>query len=149
MNTTTPHGDPVIDFVLGRHATRLSFAAAVGITFVSCLVLSAVVASGLLGGTPAFGGFVVIVVIVSCWSTPVTSLALALVAFLFANGFAIDNGGTLTWHGEADLLRLLCLLALAVTASILGPLRLDRARRRGLPDAADNRAHDWWQVADR
>jgi K+-sensing histidine kinase KdpD len=149
VNTTRPHGDPVIDFILGRDGARLSFAAAVGITFVSCLVLAAAAASGLLGGARAFGGFVVIVVIVSWWSSPVSALALAVVALLFANGFAVDTGGTLAWHGEADLLRLLCLLALAVTASILGRLHLDRARRQGPPAAADNRSHDWWQVADR
>jgi K+-sensing histidine kinase KdpD len=141
-NTTLDH-DPVIDFILGRDGTRLSFAAGAGITFLSCLVLAAVVASGFIGGTFAFAGFVVIVAVLSWWSSPATAVVLALVGFLFANGFVLDTSGTLAWHGETDLLRLVCLLGLALTLSVLGHGRIDRPRRRRELDPAASRVREW------
>jgi K+-sensing histidine kinase KdpD len=109
-----------MDFILGRDGGSLSFVSSVGLVFLSCLILAAAVASGILSGTVAFGAFVVVVVAVSWWSTPAAAVVLALLGFVFANGFVVDSRGTLMWHGEPDLLRLACLLGLALTASILG-----------------------------
>jgi K+-sensing histidine kinase KdpD len=117
--------DPVVDYLLGRDVPRLSPTAALGLTFVSCLVLAAVVAAGVLWGSIAFGACVAIVVVVSWWSSPATAVVLAGVAFLFANGFVFDSAGTLVWHGDTDVVRLALLVCLAIIGSLLGHHHVD------------------------
>jgi K+-sensing histidine kinase KdpD len=143
VTNKTHSSDPIVDFILGRDGGRLSFASSLGLTFVSCLLLAAATASGIVGGTLAFGAFVVVVVAASWWSSPATAVVLALVGFLFANGFAFDSGGTLVWHGEADLLRLFCLLGLAVTASVMGHREVEQVRRAKVLGAVATRARNW------
>jgi K+-sensing histidine kinase KdpD len=133
----------VVDFILGRDGGSLSLASSAGLTFVSCLVLAAAMASGILSGPLAFGAFAAVVVVVSWWSYPATAVVVALVGFLFANGFAVDNGGTLTWHGESDLLRLFCLLGLALTTSVMGHRQAGRPGRMDVIDVIAGRARHW------
>jgi K+-sensing histidine kinase KdpD len=130
MTRKTLDDDLTLAFILGRDGDRLSFAGAVALSFVACLGLAAVAASGFLSGDLAFASFVLVAVVMSWWSAPVTAAVVAFVAFLFANGFAYDTVGTLTWHGEADLLRLVCLVGVSLTVSVLGYGRTQRSRHR-------------------
>jgi K+-sensing histidine kinase KdpD len=124
----TIDNDLTIEFILGRDGARLSFAGALALCFVACLGVAAVVASGFISGEVAFGGFLIAVVVISWWSAPGTAGVVAVVGFLFANGFAFDSAGALSWHGESDLLRLVTMVALALTVSVLGYGRLERSR---------------------
>jgi hypothetical protein len=141
--TSNAGDDLVLDFLLGRDGTRLTVGTAVGLTFVGCLCLAAMDAIGLLKGEIAFGGFVLLVVVMSWWSAPVTSMAVALLAFAFANGFAFDTKGTLSWHGEADLVRLSLMVLLALTVSVIGYRRADFSRRSRILGAVTARTRHW------
>jgi hypothetical protein len=120
MSSSSTAGDPVLDLILGRDGMRLSFAGALGIAFVGFLLLAATAASGFISGDVAFGAFVVFVVVLSWHAAPATAAVVSLMGFAFADGFALDAAGTLSWHGESDLIRLTCLVAMAVTAALLG-----------------------------
>jgi hypothetical protein len=128
MSSSSTDGDPVLDLILGRDGVRLSFAGALGIAFVVFLLLAATAASGFISGDVAFGAFVVVVVAVSWNAAPATAAVVSLVGFAFAVGFAVDADATLSWHGESDLVRLTCLAAMAVTASLLGYHNSHRTR---------------------
>lgn len=59
------------------------------------------------------------VVGLSGWhARPTRALTVAGVGWLFVNGFLVDDGGTLRWHGAEDVWRLLllCGVALCVAA---------------------------------
>ena len=134
MTNPTVDGHPAIDVLLGRGASRLSITAAAGLALVACLVVAAVVSSVRMDQTWAFAAFAVVVILIAWWSTLVGSVIVALLGFLFGNGFAVDTAGTLEWHGAADLLRLTVLVGLALTTSLLGRRRLDSAQPgRGAP----------------
>lgn len=105
-------------------------------TFVVCLGAAAAAATGVVKGDPAFACFAVTVLVLSWWSSPAAAATSAIVAFLFVDGFAFDSSGILVWHGEADLLRLVVLIGLAVIGSVLGSGRRERARDRTRRDAA-------------
>ena len=143
MTTSSLDGDPVFDFLLGRDGTRLTFGTAAGLTFVGCLGLAAMDSIGLLTGDIAFGGFVLLVVVMSWWSAPATSIVVAFLAFAFADGFALDSKGTLAWHGEADLVRLSLLVLLALTVSVIGYRRAHFTRRSRVLAAMATRTKRW------
>jgi K+-sensing histidine kinase KdpD len=131
----------VLEFILGRAGARLTFSAAVGLTFLGCLILAAMVASGVLSGDVAVGSLVAVVVVLSWWAAPGSAVVMSLVGFLFDNGFAVNTQGTLSWHGESDLLRLAALLGMAVMASVMG-----NGRRLARDEA---RQSQWWGVGRR
>jgi K+-sensing histidine kinase KdpD len=140
--TTSSFGsDPVFDFILGSAGARLKFPAALGLTFMGGLLLAATVASEVIAGDVAVGAFVVLVAVLSWWAAPVAAVVAALMGFLFANGFALDTKGTLSWHGESDLLLLAALIGIAVTVSVMGNgRRLERD---------EVRQSEWWGVGRR
>jgi hypothetical protein len=120
VTTSSFDSDPVFDFIVGGAGARLNLPAAAGLTFVGCLLLAASVASGVVAGDVAVGAFAILVAVLSWWAAPGAAVVVALVGFLFANGFALDSEGTLSWHGEADLLLLAALVGIAVTVSVMG-----------------------------
>lgn len=131
MTTSSFDSDPAFDFIMGRAGARLRFPAALGLTFVGGLLLAATVAVGAIAGDVAVGAFVVLVAMLSWWTAPVAAVVMAFVGFLFANGFALDTKGTLSWHGESDLLLLAVFVGLALTVSVLGNgRRIARDERR-------------------
>jgi hypothetical protein len=139
---TTPSfdSDPVFDFIVGRAGAPVKPPAAVGLAFVGCLLLAATVASGVIAGDVAVGAFVVLVAVLSWWAAPGVAVVVALVGFLFANGFALDTKGTLSWHGESDLLLLAALIGTAVTVSVMG---------NGRRLARDEHRQSEWSPVDR
>ncbi len=131
MKNTNRTSDPVIDMILGKDEPCTSWGYAIGATFVSCLVLAAVVAVGLIDRDFAFAVIAVIVVAVAWWTSPASAVAAAGVGFLFADGFVFDAAGTLAWHGEGDVLRLTTLVCLAIVTSLFGHLHRHRRRSGG------------------
>jgi K+-sensing histidine kinase KdpD len=102
-----------------------------GLTFVGGLLFAATTAVGVIAGDVAVGAFVILVAVLSWWAAPGATVVVALVGFLFANGFALDTKGTLSWHGESDLLLFGVFIGVAVTMSVMGNARrLERERRR-------------------
>jgi len=140
VTTSSFESDPVFDFILGRAGARLKFPAALGLTFLGGLLLAATVASGVIAGDVAVGAYVVLVAGLSWWAAPVAAVVVALMGFLFANGFALDTKGTLSWHGESDLLLLAALIGVAVTVSVMG---------NGRRLARDERPQSEWLTVDR
>jgi len=98
---------------------RLSFAAAIGTSFSTFLVLAAMFSAVPLGTVTETVVIAIVVGAVSCWSTPTASVAIGLVAFLFVSGFVLGQEGALTWNGEIDVLLLASLMALALAASFV------------------------------
>jgi len=145
MRNTSSGGDPVIDFIVGKGSRCSSLVSSVAVTFVSCLVLSAVAASEIVQAEFAFGAVALLVCVVSWRTSPANAVVVAVVAFLFADGFVFDQLGTLEWHGEGDVVRLVLLVLVALIASMLGHLPPGgrrpsapwsaRAGTRGLPRA--------------
>ena len=128
MTHPSVEGHPAIDVLLARDGHRLSLTAASGLALVACLVVAAAVSSVRVDEPVALAAFAVVVIVIAWWVAPAASLALALMGFLFTNGFAVDTAATLEWHGSADVLRLTMLVGLALTASLLGGRRRDPAR---------------------
>jgi hypothetical protein len=52
------------------------------------------------------------------------SFAVVLLAWLVVNGFLVDRYGQLSWHGSADLARLLVLAGSAFLGLVAGPPRV-------------------------
>ena len=73
-----------------------------------------------------------------CWprssrpTRPTAAAGVALIAWMFDNGFIIGRHASLSWHGTADVRRLAILLAVA--AAMLGS-RIRAAHRRPVPSA--------------
>ena len=135
MTKPTIDDDLTLAFILGRDGGGLSFSGAVALTFVASLGVAAAVASGVTSGDAAYACFLLVAVVLAWWSSPAAATVIAAIAFLFADGFAVDTGGVLAWHGEADLLRLVALVALSVTVSFLGSGRRARLREKAEHDS--------------
>lgn len=142
MTRPTVEDDLTLAFILGRKGGGLSFTGSVALTFVACLGVAAVAATGVVSGEAAYWCFLLVAVVIAWWSSPMSAVVNGCVAFLFANGFAFDTDGILSWHGEADLLRLMAVVALALTASFLGS-----GRRVRLKDRAERRRVDAWMAS--
>ena len=96
----------------------------------SAAVTAAVV---LAGGTrhpaAALAAYGLLAAVVAARTRPAAAAGIALIAWMFDNGFIIGRHASLSWHGAADVRRLTLLLAVAAAASMLGP-RI-RAARHG------------------
>ncbi len=74
----------------------------------------------------------------SWWLRPRVALVLALVSFLFVDGFGLGSEGQLTWDGTPDLARLCLLLVVAALSSGLSTwLEQRRLRAREHGDRAE------------
>jgi hypothetical protein len=75
---------------------------------------------------PAWGWLLVVASVTavsSWWASPGTSLLSAAIGWLMLNGFVVNGLGELSWHGPADLGRLLFLAAVAMAVrAVRGPL---------------------------
>jgi hypothetical protein len=96
------------------YALLAAFAGAAAVTAVAVLA----------GGThhPAAGlvAYGVLAVLVAVRTRPAAVPGIAVIAWLFDDGFLLGRHGVLTWHGSADVWRLLILAALAAAASAFG-----------------------------
>ena len=136
MRTSPVHDDLALAFILGRNDDGFSFSGSVALSFVGCLGVAAATATGLVTGDRAFACFVLVATVTAWWSSPAAAATGAMVAFMFANGFAFDTVGTLAWHGETDVVRLVAIVALAITVSVLGSGHRARLRAKAELSAA-------------
>jgi hypothetical protein len=71
---------------------------------------------------------------------PAAAAVTAGVAFLLFDGFVVDHAGDLTWHGDADLVRLVVLAAAACTGLTARASREVLRRRRARKSVGGARA---------
>jgi len=96
--------------------------------------VTAVVA--LAGGTrhpaAALAAYGLLAAVVAASTRPAAAAGVALIAWMFANGFIVGRHADLSWHGAADGRRLAILLAAAAAAAMLGS-HIRRANERPVP----------------
>jgi hypothetical protein len=113
--------------------------------------VTAVVA--LAGGTrhpaAALGAYGLLAAVVAASTRPAAAAGVALIAWMFDNGFIVGRHADLGWHGEADARRLAILLAAAAAAAMFGS-RIRRASQGPLPPRGPATAVDTGQgIPDR
>jgi hypothetical protein len=54
---------------------------------------------------------------IAWWCRPAASLVPAGLGWLALNGFVVNSVGQLHWHGDADAVRLICIVLVALAAS--------------------------------
>jgi hypothetical protein len=89
------------------------------------VVVGALVAAAVpvVDGTVRYGVLAGILVIFSAFALAwAASAAVAAIGFLVFNGFIIDRSAELSWHGTADLTRLLVLAASVCVGRLLGEI---------------------------
>ena|SRR5215831_3846607 len=96
--------------------------------------VTAVVA--LAGGTrhpaAALAAYGLLAAVVAASTRPAAAAGVALIAWMFDNGFIVGRHADLSWHGAADARRLAILLAVAAAAAMLGS-HIRRASQGPLP----------------
>jgi hypothetical protein len=96
--------------------------------------VTAVVA--LAGGTrhpaAALVAYGLLTAVVAASTRPTAAAGVALIAWMFDNGFIVGRHADLSWHGAADARRLAILLAAAAAAAVLGS-HIRRANERPVP----------------
>ena len=98
----------------------LSLWGAIAVCFAGSLVLGVLITSSVLLPGAAAVAFLLLVAAASYFSSVLSALATAAVAFLFEDGFLYDTRGVLAWHGSEDFIRLGGLLVIAIAVSMLG-----------------------------
>jgi len=78
----------------------------------------------LAGGTrhpaTALAAYGLLAAVVAASTRPAAAAGVALIAWMFDNGFIVGRHADLSWHGAADARRLAILLAAAAAAAMLG-----------------------------
>jgi hypothetical protein len=96
--------------------------------------VTAVVA--LAGGTrhpaAALAAYGLLAAVVAASTRPAAAAGVALIAWMFDNGFIVGRHADLSWHGTVDARRLAILLAAATAAAMLGS-HIRRANQRLAP----------------
>jgi hypothetical protein len=90
----------------------------------------------LAGGTrhpaAALAAYGLLAAVAAASTRPAAAAGVALIAWLFDNGFIVGRHAHLSWHGAADARRLAILLAAAAAAAMLGS-HIRRANERLIP----------------
>jgi hypothetical protein len=99
--------------------------------FLVLLALTAILdpTRGHLPAAASLAIFAAVVAGCACLATPGVAVLLAICAWLDYDGFVLGREGTLSWHGSADLVRIIILAA--ATVVVLTGRHLLRQRRRG------------------
>jgi hypothetical protein len=108
----------------------------VGVALVAELAWAALAQAMVLPELVAVLVVVAIAVVAAWWTTVPSSVLLALVSLLVADGFVQDQMGQLSWNGNQDGLLLLALLVgCAVSADVRSELIAESRRRRARSSA--------------
>jgi K+-sensing histidine kinase KdpD len=126
----TGRRDPMLDWFLGDDDTRVSFSGGMTLGLVTYLGLAAVAVAANLDPRIGFAAFAVAVAALAWWAAPAVALSLGAMAFLFVDGFVLNRGGTLSWNGGDDVLRLATLLAIALFVSNSSQSHAESLRRK-------------------
>jgi hypothetical protein len=95
-----------------------------------------VLATGVRHPAAALIAYGLLAAVVAAHTRAIAAPGIALVAWLFDDGFIIGRHAQLSWHGAADIRRLAILLAAGAVGSMLGA-RI-RAARHGTSLASDH-----------
>lgn len=111
------------------------------VTYAGAGVLTALIVVAGGTGHPAAGltAFAILAVIVAMHARPVLAPAIAVVAWLFDDGFLIGRHAVLSWHGAADGERLAILFAAAAAGAAIGAVARARTARHRRPGPAEER----------
>ena len=109
-------------------------AVAFGVLLLFVLVIQDLV----LPGWAELAAVMVLVAAFAWWVTPLAAVLIAGLAFLDLDGFLVNDDGQLSWHGYADVGRIVVLLAAALTVVLLRNAQL---RRRYLADLRKGIGH--------
>jgi hypothetical protein len=82
----------------------------------------AVLAGGTHHPAAALIAYGLLAAIVAASTRPAAAVGVALIAWMFDNGFIVGRHADLGWHGSADVRRLAILLAVAAAAALVGSL---------------------------
>jgi len=82
----------------------------------------AVLAGGTHHPATALIAYELLAAVVAARTRPAAAVGVALIAWMFDNGFIVGRHADLGWHGSADVRRLAILLAVAVVAALVGTL---------------------------
>jgi hypothetical protein len=91
-----------------------------------------VVAGGTRHPAAAMVAYGLLAAVVAAYTRPAAAAGVALMAWLFDDGFIIGRHAHLSWHGAADVRRLVILLAACAGGSMLGA-RIRAARQGPAP----------------
>jgi hypothetical protein len=80
----------------------------------------------------AMAAYGLLTAVVAASTRPAAAAGVALIAWMFDNGFIIGRHADLSWHGAADARRLAILLTAAAAAAMLGS-HIRRASQRSVP----------------
>jgi hypothetical protein len=100
-----------------------------------------VVAGGTRHPAAAMVAYGLLAAIVAAHTRPAAAAGVALIAWLFDNGFIIGRHAHLSWHGAADIRRLVILLAAGAVGSMLG-FHIRAARQGSAPGNGPSLAPD-------
>lgn len=95
----------------------------------AAVTVAAVVAGATRHPAAAMVAYAVLAVLICLGSRPLLVPAIAIIIWLFDDGFIVGRHADLAWHGMADLRRLAILLAAAAASGAVGAL----LRRRQPP----------------
>ncbi len=102
------------------------------------VTVAAVVAGATRHPAAALVAYALLAGMICLGSRPLLVPAIAIIIWLFDDGFIVGRHADLTWHGAADLRRLAILLAAAAGGSAVGAL----LRRRTPPGTSQPGAED-------
>jgi hypothetical protein len=98
-----------------------------------------VVAGGTRHPAAAMVAYGLLAAVVAAHTRPAAAAGVALIAWMFDDGFIVGRHADLSWHGAADVRRLVILLAAGATGGWLGS-RIRAARRGPAPGDAPSLA---------
>jgi hypothetical protein len=116
-------------------ATPLVWAAASGGALVLVALLNALI--GTDRPSPALAALSLFSVLLGLCARFTAAPGIAVLCWLFLNGFAVPPAGTLTWTGHRDALWLACLFTAALVGTALARLLHARAAYRRLTTDID------------
>ncbi|HLI39826.1 MAG TPA: hypothetical protein VKV80_21195 [Streptosporangiaceae bacterium] len=96
-----------------------------------------------LGGTRQQDGslaaFAAVTAVIAVRSVPVTAPGIAVIAWMFDNGFIVSRHARLAWHGTADAIRLGVLSGAAIIGVLAGWYIRAHDTRPAAPPSPDDR----------
>jgi hypothetical protein len=103
-----------------RHGWPVSYGLLAGYAGAAAVTAVLVLASGTRHPAAALAVYGLLAAVVAAHTRPSAAAGVALVVWMFDNGFIIGRHAHLSWHGDADVRRLVILLAAAAAGSVLG-----------------------------
>lgn len=133
-DASPPHASPARDCWPASSGLLAAYAGSAAVTAV------VVLAGGTRHPAATLAAYGLLAAVVAASTRPAAAAGVALIAWLFDDGFIVGRHAVLSWHGTADARRLAILLAAAAAAAMLGShirranQKLPPAPGQGIPD---------------